>query len=247
MLRSIRIGSAVCSESVPCSSASVDCTGVRLPVLLHGVARSVFIVSGFEHTKVSAKVPFGLMGLVVPRLQQWLAAWAHSVCHVGCCQTALSMQKKRDTSLKAVHKARAKQYPRNPDFQPAIKKGKAQNERMLKKLAPRGTGHQLVVRQPVWASWPARKKDAAKSRGTVVTCCLCHEIGTHRGWDSPCVGALGPRSGPQRALWKRLCSSPANLLSILAVWGTTQREVDGSGSRCLPFCSYQGWSRCWLV
>ena len=186
------------------------------------------------HTKVSPKVPSDLR------------AWSCPFCNSGLPHglTPYAMKAavkehyakkhaKRDTSLKAVHKARAKQYRRNPDSQPAIKKGKAQLSKALRRknverLAPKGTGHQLVVWQPDWASWPARKKDAATRRGTLVTCCLCHKIGTHRGWDSPCVGALGPRSGPQRALWKRLCSSPANLRSILAVWGTTQREVDGS-------------------
>ena len=146
--------------------------------------------------------------------------------------------KSRDTSLKAFHKARAAQCQKNPALQPALKAGRARLAQAFRRkaedvamLAPKGSGHQLVVWQPHWPTWPTRKKGAQKRRGTFVTCRLCHQIGDSRKWSAPCVGLLGPRCGAQRALWKRIKTFPENLQSILALWNNDVGDVDDAMSQ----------------
>ena len=100
---------------------------------------------------------------------------------------------RRDTSLKAVHAARAKAYRKDKDLQPAIKQGKARLSHLLSREA-RGAqvpldagGHNIVILRPDWATWPRRQKGKASRAGTLMTCTHCLRL-SNSGWEAKCVG-----------------------------------------------------------
>ena len=175
-------------------------------------------------------------------LRAWTCAFCKHGLPLGLSRFALVTAAKRlyrikharrDTSLKAIHKARAARYRKDPSQQPLLLEGKRRLSQALKRKSDslddlaKGTGHKLVLWEPDWDSWPRRSKEKTKRRvGTLITCTRCHRIG-NAGWDTPCIGESGSRTGAQRALWARLSQAGGqNLQDVLKLWGSTQAEVE---------------------
>ena len=186
------------------------------------------------HTDTTPHVPL--------KLRAWTCAFCKHGLPYGLSRFALVTAAKRhyrrrhpgrDTSLKAIHTARAAMYRKDPSQQPRLQEGKQRlakalkrKEGKLKDLA-KGTGHKLALWEPHWASWPRRGRAKTKCRaGTLITCTKCHRIG-NAGWQAGCVGVSGARTGAQRALWARLCKAGGpNLELLLKTWDTSKAQVD---------------------
>ena len=122
---------------------------------------------------------------------------------------------------------------KDPSLQPKLREGKRRLAAALRRKTDdlaalaKGTGHKLCLFQPDWATWPRRGKAKTKARGgTLITCARCHRI-SNAGWDTPCIGEKGARTGAQRALWARIAkASGPNVANLLKIWGADRAQVD---------------------
>ena len=186
------------------------------------------------HTDTTPHVPL--------KLRAWTCAFCKHGLPYGLSRFALVTAAKRhyrrrhagrDTSLKAIHSARAAMYRKDPSQQPRLQEGKQRLAKALKRKAgklkdlAKGTGHKLALWEPHWASWPRRGRAKTRCRaGTLITCTKCHRIG-NAGWQAACVGVSGARTEAQRALWARLSKAGGpNLELLLQTWGTSKAQVD---------------------
>ena len=96
---------------------------------------------------------------------------------------------RRDTSLSAIHKARAKQYKKDPLLHPNILAAKKRLSTALSRFqnaAPKADvgGHLLEVIRPNWSTWPSLKANR-KRFGTMTTCVNCWRV-ANQDWHVPC-------------------------------------------------------------
>ena len=186
------------------------------------------------HSEASPKVPL--------TIRAWTCAFCKHGLPFGLSRFALVTAAKRryrlkharrDTSLKAIQKARAAMYRKDPSQQPRLQEGKQRLSQALKRKTnslkdlAKGTGHKLVLWEPNWALSPKRGKAKAKCRvGTLITCTRCHRLG-NAVWESTCIGESGSRTGAQRALWARLSKAGGqNLEDLLKLWGSTKAQIE---------------------
>lgn len=136
---------------------------------------------------------------------------------------------RRDTSLRAIHKARAKQYKKDPSLYPNILAAKKRLSTALSRFqnaAPKvdAGGHLLEVIRPNWSIWP-RLKANRKRFGTMMTCVNCWRV-ANQDWDIPCRPE-GPVSSQHKQIWKKIVKdSPDNLRTLLSTWKVTFEEAD---------------------
>ena len=142
-----------------------------------------------------------------PDLPSEQRGWSCAFCSVGLPDAFKEHYRtkhpRRDTSLRAIHKARAKQYKKDPSLYPNILAAKKRLSTALSRFqnaAPKvdAGGHLLEVIRPNWSTWP-RLKANRKRFGTMMTCVNCWRV-ANQDWDIPCRPE-GPVSS-QLSTWK---------------------------------------------
>ena len=157
----------------------------------------------FAHHCLSSQLPLEQRG------------WTCAFCDVGLpdgiprsvkdfaiAQHYRTKHPRRDCSLAAVHKARAKRFRKNPAAEPKIRESKKRLSTALSRFQnaapanPKIAGHDLVVIRPHWETWPSFKVKR-KRFGTMLTCKTCGRM-ANENWDTPCQGPAGPTSGAHK-------------------------------------------------
>lgn len=137
--------------------------------------------------------------------------------------------KSRDTSLAAIHKARAQRARKDKTSQPVWTAGKKKMSLTLartndsKRDYCRG-GHQMRKIPYKEGEWPRVRSNINRSTTCTFTCVECLKIGPYdKRWDSPCTGKVSPKG---HIAWNRLQSFPTAVGLLLHAWKITKSQAD---------------------